>query len=351
MTNNHLIIMAGGMGSRFWPMSTPDKPKQFIDILGTGKSLLQQTVARFLPVCPVENMWIVTAGKFADTVREQVPGLPDSHILPEPCMRNTAPCIAYAVWKIKKKHPEANIVISPSDHVVMNETEFVRVIRKGLEFTAAGERILTLGIKPTRPETGYGYIKLAAPVEEEIFRVEAFREKPDRKTAEAYLQAGGYTWNAGIFIWKASVIEQAFRKFQPELAGIFDRLEEVFFTGEEEKCIAEVYPGMRKISIDYAVMEQADNVYVLPADFGWSDLGTWGTLHALSGRDEHANAVIGSGVRLIESSECMVFTDGGLQLVLQGLDGYIVAEHEGVLLVCKREEEQRISEFSAGISR
>ncbi len=343
--------MAGGMGSRFWPMSTPDKPKQFIDILGTGKSLLQQTVARFMPLCPVENMWIVTAEKFADIVREQVPGIPDSHILLEPCMRNTAPCIAYAAWKIKKRYPEANIVISPSDSVVMNEAEFVRVIRRGLEFTAAGARILTLGIKPTRPETGYGYIKLANPVEEEVFRVEAFREKPDRKTAEAYLQEGGYTWNAGIFIWKASVIEQAFRQFQPELAEVFDRLNDVFFTGEEEKQIAEAYPAMQKISIDYAIMEQADNVYVLPADFGWSDLGTWGTLHELTGRDEHANAIIGAGVRLIESNECMVFTDGGLQLVLQGLNGYIVAEHQGVLLVCKREEEQRITEFSAGISR
>ena len=343
--------MAGGMGSRFWPMSTPDKPKQFIDILGTGKTLLQQTVARFLPICPLENMWIVTAGKFSDIVREQIPGLPDSNILLEPCMLNTAPCIAYATWKIKKKNPDANIVISPSDHVVMNEAEFVRVIARGVEFTAHGDSILTLGIKPTRPETGYGYIKRSGPeVEEEIFKVEAFKEKPDRETAESYLQEGGYTWNAGIFIWKASVIEQAFRNFQPAIARVFDELEEVFFSEREAQSIAEVYPGIQKISIDYAVMEHADNIYVLPADFGWSDLGTWGTLHELSGRDEDLNAVVGNGVKLIESKECMVFTDGNLRMVLQGLDGYIVAEHQGVLLVCKREEEQRITEFSAGIS-
>lgn len=350
MNNNHVVIMAGGIGSRFWPMSTPEKPKQFIDILGTGQTLLQATVERFRGICPIENVWVVTSRKFKELVKEQLPGLPDSNILLEPCMRNTAPCVAYVTWKIKKKHPDANLVISASDHIVTDPEEFRKVIRKGLEFTAGGERILTLGMKPTRPETGYGYIEVKSGNREgEIQKVEHFKEKPDRVTAESYLKAGNYTWNSGIFLWTAETVTKAFRKYRPGLAAVFDELDGYYYTPEEQERIDEIFPRCEKISIDYAIMEQAPNIYVFPADFGWSDLGTWGSLHELSEKDVCSNAVIGSQVKLVECKDCVVRVDDGMKMVLQGLEGYIVAEKNGVVLICRKEDEQRIKEFSEGM--
>ena len=336
--------MAGGVGSRFWPMSTPDKPKQFIDVLGTGRTLLQLTVDRFAGICPIENVWVVTAEKYRDLVKEQLPDIPSSNILLEPCMRNTAPCIAYVSWKIKKADPEANLVISPSDHIVMNVAEFQRVIRQGLEFTAKEDRILTLGMNPTRPETGYGYIK--GQKGNGIKKVQEFKEKPDIETAKAYLKDGNYTWNSGIFLWNVQTIEKAFRAYQPVMAELFDSLNDYFYTAGEQKAIDQKFPQCEKISIDYAIMEHASNVYVLPADFGWSDLGTWGSLHDLSEKDDRCNAIVGKGVRMIECDNCVVRVSDDKKMVLQGLDDYIVAEQNGVFLICRKTEEQRIKEFS-----
>jgi mannose-1-phosphate guanylyltransferase len=342
--------MAGGVGSRFWPMSTPEKPKQFIDVLGTGRTLLQLTADRFTGICPPENVWVVTAEKYRDIVKEQLPEVSDDHILLEPCMRNTAPCIAYVSWKIKKRYPEANLVVSASDHIVTDVEEFVRVIRKGLEFTGSEDRILTLGMKPTRPETGYGYIKMEREAlgEGEIRKVEGFKEKPDRMTAEKYLQEGGYTWNSGIFLWSVSTVEKAFRSYQPKMSALFDSLEDYFYTEKEREIIGQKFPDCEKISVDYAIMEHAQNIYVFPADFGWSDLGTWGSLYELSGKDKEGNAIIGERVKMVECRDCIVHLSGEHQIVLQGLEGYIVAEQNGVILICRKEEEQRIKEFSYG---
>lgn len=347
---NHLVIMAGGVGSRFWPMSTPEKPKQFIDVLGVGRTLIQLTVDRFSEVCDMRNVWVVTSEHYRDLVREQLPQIPESNILLEPCMRNTAPCVAYVAWKIKKQDPEANLVISAADHIVMNVPEFVRVIRRGLVFTEKENRILTLGMLPTRPETGYGYIKVKEEQvtgEDEIKIVEGFKEKPDLQTAEKYLQEGGYYWNAGIFLWNVKTVEWAFRENQPEMAALFDTLDPVFYTDAEQTEINRKFPDCPSISVDYAIMEHARNIYVFPASFGWSDLGTWGSLYEQLPKDPDANAVVGKQVRLVESTDCVVHVSGDKRMVLQGLNGYIVAEQDNVFLICRKADEQRIKEFSS----
>lgn len=347
---NHLVIMAGGIGSRFWPMSTPEKPKQFIDVLGVGRTLIQLTVDRFREVCEMQNVWVVTSEHYRDLVQEQLPQLPESNILLEPCMRNTAPCVAYVAWKIKKQDPEANLVISAADHIVMDVPEFVRVIRHGLAFTEKENRILTLGMLPTRPETGYGYIKVKTEQvagEDEIKMVEGFKEKPDLQTAREYLQEGGYYWNAGIFLWNVKTIERAFRENQPEMAALFDALDPVFYTASEQTEINRRFPDCRSISVDYAIMEHARNIYVFPAAFGWSDLGTWGSLYEQLAKDEAGNAVVGKQVCMVESEDCVVHVSGDKKMVLQGLNGYIVAEQDNVFLICRKADEQRIKEFSS----
>lgn len=346
--NNHVVIMAGGIGSRFWPMSTPECPKQFIDILGCGKTLIQLTVERFGNVCPQENMWVVTSEKYIDTIREQLPGIPESNILAEPCPRNTAPCIAYACWKIKKKYPEANIVVTPSDQVVIDTTEFRRVIEKALLFTDKSSAIITLGIKPARPETGYGYIAAGEPItrDKEIFHVEAFKEKPDKETAEKYLAAGNYFWNAGIFVWNVRTITAVMRVYAPWIAQIFDRIYPDFYTEREEESVKKLFPTAESISIDYAVMEKAEEIYVLPAQMGWSDLGTWGALHTLLPKDKEGNATVGPDIRMYESQNCMVHASQEKRVVIQGLNDYIIAEKDNILLICQLSEEQRIKDFS-----
>ena len=346
---NHLVIMAGGVGSRFWPMSTPEKPKQFIDVLGTGRTLLQATVDRFAGVCPIENVWVVTSEKYKALVREQLPEIPESNLLLEPCMRNTAPCIAYVAWKIKQKDADANLVVSPSDHVVVDVTEFGRVIRKGLEFVSGNGRILTVGILPVRPETGYGYIKARENSGAEILEVDGFKEKPDIQTARRYLADGGYYWNAGIFLWNVRTIERAFRDNLPEVAAIFDSLESVYYTADEQAAIDRKFPECPNISIDYAVMEKAENIYVFPASFGWSDLGTWGALYDQIAKDGDSNAIVGKQVRMVESKGCIVHVADDRKMVLQGLEDYIVAEENGVLLICRKADEQRIKEFSSSL--
>ena len=352
--NNHLVIMAGGVGSRFWPMSTEEKPKQFIDVLGTGKTLLQLTVERFGQLIEPDNIWVVTNQKYVDLVSAQLPAMPRENILCEPCRRNTAPCIAYVSWRIKAKDPKANIVVTPSDHVVMNVQEFQRVISSCMDFTADSDAIVTLGMKPSRPETGYGYIQAdlsnSSLRNKQIYRVDTFREKPDLATAKEYIKKNNFFWNAGIFIWNVSTIVNAFRVYQPKLNKIFEQMLPVYGTPQEQEAINEQFPKCENISVDYAIMEKAEEIFVCPADFGWSDLGTWGSLQTLSQRDLYGNACIGENISLFESHNCIVHTTQEKKVVVQGLDGYIVAENDDTLLICKLSEEQRIKQFSASPS-
>ena len=349
-TNNHLVIMAGGVGSRFWPMSTAEKPKQFIDVLGVGKTLIQLTVERFGDLVTPENIWVVTNQKYAPIVEEQLPNIPKTNILCEPCRRNTAPCIAYVSWRIKSNDPKANIVVTPSDHIVTDIAEFQRVIKECMRFTSETDAIVTLGMKPNRPETGYGYIQADLSTSslrnKEIYRVDSFREKPDLKTAEEYIKKNYYFWNAGIFIWNVNTIVNAFRIYQPSMAKIFESMMSVYGTEKEQAFIDERFPECENISVDYAIMEKAEEIFVCPADFGWSDLGTWGSLHGQSKKDLYGNATIGQDIYLIESHNCIVHTTQEKKVVIQGLDGYIVAEKDDILLICKLSEEQRIKQFS-----
>ncbi len=349
-TNNHLVIMAGGVGSRFWPMSTSENPKQFIDVLGVGKTLLQLTVDRFGSLIPPENIWVVTNQKYAGIVKKQLADVPESNILCEPCRRNTAPCIAYVSWRIKSINPKANIVVTPSDHIVVNTAEFQRVIKECMLFTSETDSIVTLGMKPTRPETGYGYIQVDLSTSslrnKEIFRVDSFREKPDLKTAQEYIKKNYYFWNAGIFIWNVNTIVNAFRVYQPSMAKIFESLLPVYGTPQEQEMIDLKFPECENISVDYAIMEKAEEIFVCPSDFGWSDLGTWGSLREQSKKDLYGNVSIGQEINLIESHNCIVHTTQEKKVVVQGLDGYIIAENDNTLLICKLSEEQRIKQFS-----
>lgn len=342
--------MAGGVGSRFWPMSTEKYPKQFIDVLGVGKSLLQLTMERFSSICLPDNVWVVTNQNYASIVKEQLPDVPENNILCEPCRRNTAPCIAYVSWKIKAQDPKANIVVSPSDHIVTNISEFTRIITKCLEFTSETDSIVTLGIKPTRAETGYGYIQAdlssSSLSNKEIFRVDSFKEKPDLKTAQQYIQKKNYFWNSGIFLWNINTITNAFRIYQPAIANIFDSLQPIYGTLKEQEAINKYFPECDNISVDYAIMEKAEEIFTCPADFGWSDLGTWGALLEHSKKDLFGNSCIGNNINLFETHNCMIHTAQAQKVVIQGLDGYIVAEKDGILLICKLSEEQRIKQFS-----
>lgn len=343
--STHVVIMAGGIGSRFWPMSTPEYPKQFIDVMGCGMSMLQATVERYLPLCPVENIWVVTGSRYVELVREQLPHIPGHNVLAEPCVRSTAPCIAYACWKIMQKDPEANLVVTPSDAYVEDAQEYRRVIKEALNFASEGKRIVTVGIRPTRPETGYGYIAAGEFITGEIRKVNSFREKPDLKTAEEYLSAGNYVWNAGIFVWNVDTLVQSVREFVPAIAEKMDRMSEAFYTQEESAVVAEIFPTCESISIDYAVMEKADYIYTLPADFGWSDVGTWGALWTLLGHDENGNATVGDNVHLNDCQGCIVHAPNARSVVLEGLKNCIVVERDGQILVCRLSEEQRIKDF------
>ena len=341
--------MAGGIGSRFWPMSTEERPKQFIDVLGVGHTLIQMTLDRFRGVCPMENVWVVTNERYAGLVHEQLPDVPVDHILQEPCRRNTAPCIAYVSWRIKMTDPKANVVVSPSDHIVTNVDEFRRVITSCLKFAGETDAVLTLGMKPTRPETGYGYIQADltsnSPRNREIYRVDQFKEKPDLETAKHYISEHNFFWNAGIFVWSVETIVNALRVYAPRINNVFERMQNVMGTPQEQETINKVYPDCDNISIDYAVMENAEEIFVFPADFGWSDLGTWGSLLLQSQRDMYGNGLIGKNIHTFECRNCIVHTTQEKKVILQGLDGYIVAEHDDTLLICKLSEEQRIKQF------
>jgi mannose-1-phosphate guanylyltransferase len=343
----HLVIMAGGIGSRFWPMSTPQCPKQFLDITGCGKTMIQQTFERYDGIIDINHVWVVTSKDYKDLVLAQLQGISPQHVLLEPCMRNTAPCIAYVSWKIYKEDPNALMVVAPSDHLVLNKDVFKNYIKKGFNFIGTREGIITMGMQPNEPNTGYGYIEQGEETiaGEGVYKLKSFREKPDLRTAIGYLQQGGFTWNSGMFMWSAEVIVNELRKHNPDIAAIMDRIAPALFSDKEQNVVNELFPQCPKISIDYAVMEKTDIAYVMPAEYGWSDLGTWGSLHALTPHDDNNNAVIGKGVKIIDSTDCMVRMPEDKRVVIQGLKDCIVAEHDNTLLICQLSEEQRIKEW------
>lgn len=349
INNTYTLIMAGGVGSRFWPKSRNHFPKQFIDILGLGKSLLQLTYERFAHLCPKEQILILTNQAYANLVQEQLPGLPSSNILLEPSRNNTAPCIAYGSYKILQANPEANIIVAPSDHLILNEEAFLGKVAKALEFVASNEVLLTLGIQPTRADTGYGYIKYQKEhVMDElcIHKVTAFTEKPSFDKAKHYFLSKEYLWNAGIFIWSAQAIQQAFKKYTPEIDALFKQGNDSYNTLNEPKFIAKHYPLSPDISIDYAILEKADNVYTIPADIGWSDLGTWASLHAVLEKDEFKNSVSCSVSSLSQTSNCIIQAPFGKSVVVKGLDSYIVVDDGEVLLIYPKDDEQEIKQVS-----
>ena len=343
--NNYLVILAGGAGSRFWPISSEELPKQFLDILGCGRTLIQLTLERFNGLIPKENVWVVTAEKYREIVMEQLPEIPSGNILCEPCRRNTAPCICYVSWKIKKLNTKANIVVSPSDHLVVDIQAFQSAIDDSLSFAAETDAVVTLGLKPTRPETGYGYIKAdltySSSRKHNIFRVDEFKEKPTLEIAKEYIQSPNYLWNSGIFIWNVNTIINAFRVYEPEVSSIFEGLMPYYGTDKEQNKIDESYPQCKNISVDYAILEKAEEIFVFPASFSWSDLGTWNSLREQSDMDKYGNVCIGDNIKLYDTYNTIVHTCNKKEVIVEGLDGYVVAEKEGKLLVCRLSEEQR----------
>ena len=337
--------MSGGVGSRFWPFSKEGKPKQFLDFFGTGRSLLQSTFDRFKKIVPVENIYIVTNDVYAEMTKKQLPELKDDQLLLEPIRRNTAPAIAYASFRINAIDPDANIVVAPSDHLIVNEDEFIADIQKGLDFVNDNQVLFTLGIKPSRPETGYGYIQVSEEEKDGIHKVKAFTEKPNIDLARKFVDSGEFVWNSGIFLWNVNAILDAFKKYLPDINQKFNEGKDLFNTSGEKKFVDSTFPFCPNISIDYGILEKADNVYVNISNFGWSDLGTWGALHEVSDRDGEDNASLHCKSLFIESTDNVVAMSEEKLVVLQGLDGYIVAESDNVLMICKKSEEQRIKHF------
>ncbi|MDD4395536.1 MAG: mannose-1-phosphate guanylyltransferase [Bacteroidales bacterium] len=345
----YCIIMAGGVGARFWPMSRTHTPKQFIDILDDGTSLIQKTFRRFEEVCPKENIYIITNRMYADLVKKQLPGLLEEQIVLEPARRNTAPCIAYANYKIKAKNPNAIIVVAPSDHIILKEDVFKEVVTNGLNFVKNNQKLLTIGIRPSSPNTGYGYIQYKEEqVQKEcpsIFPVKIFTEKPALEVAKQFVESGEFLWNAGIFMWSLKEIQTAFEKYLPEVDDLFKQGEGLYNTPSETNFINATYQICRNISIDYGIMEKADNVCVYAADFGWSDLGTWGALYTISDKNADANMIAGNKVKTYNTNNCIINVPKNKAVVIQGLDDYIVVENDNVLLICKKENEQQIRQY------
>ncbi len=348
--SNFCIVMAGGIGSRFWPLSRTKKPKQFLDILGTGRTLLQQTVDRIRKVIPIENILIVTNEDYEDLVKKQLPEIKSQQVLLEPMRRNTAPCIAYANYKISLSDPNAKILVAPSDHIILKEHDFLEVVKKGLDFVSKNESMLTLGIQPNRPETGYGYIqingdKTSIELNQSFRKVKTFTEKPDLQMAEIFLQSGDFFWNSGMFFWSLPTIMKAFTAFLPEVDQLFREGIEFYNTNQESDFINRVYPNCKNISIDYGIMEKAENVHVLCSDFGWSDLGTWGSLYDMLSKDEENNSVTGENVFCYNSKNCLINIPENKLAVIQGLEDYIVVESDNILLICRKQDEQKIKNF------
>lgn len=342
---NYCIIMAGGIGTRFWPLSTHKKPKQFIDILGTGKTFIQMTYDRFRSICPPENFLVVTGADYLELVLEQLPELEEHQILLEPYRRNTAPCIAYANQRIEAENPDAKIIVTPADHLILKEKEFERVINNGLDFVEKHNRLLTIGLQPVRPETGYGYIQKGKEIYSEVNEVKTFTEKPDLEIAKIFYKSGEFLWNSGMFIWTLKDIQDAYKKYLPELFDLFEKGKGKYKTNAEQDFINNMYSDCQNISVDYGIMEKVTNACVHSADFGWSDLGTWNSLYAHTPKDENGNGVIGEHVKIYDSKDCIVSIPNGNIGIIQGLDNYIVVQKENRILVCKRDDEQQIRQF------
>lgn len=350
--NHYAIIMAGGVGSRFWPVSRQHYPKQFLDILGLGKTLIQLTYDRLTKICPPENIYIVANESYKELVHEQIPGLKEEQVLCEPIMRNTAPCIAFASYKIAERDPDAVMLVAPSDHLILKDDLFADTIRESFEVAEKNDILLTLGIVPTRPDTGYGYIQYTEKTLDKDFRkVKTFTEKPNLEIAQTFLSSGDFLWNAGIFIWNARAIQEAFEKYLPDIHEIFLDGGGYFNTPQEPDFIRTAYTQFTNISIDYGIMERADNVYVLPSNFGWSDLGTWKSLHEAKEKDYVDNAVNGKKVMMYDSVNCMVHVPDDKLVILQGLDDYIVVDTRDVLLVCRKSSEQEIKKMVSDVKQ
>jgi mannose-1-phosphate guanylyltransferase len=350
--NYYAAILAGGIGSRFWPQSRTSYPKQFLDILNTGKTLIQSTFERYASFLPKENIYIITVDEYIKIVQEQLPEMNPSNILAEPSRKNTAPCIAYIAFKLIQLDPEASLIVAPSDHLVLDNNEFEKVVLKALDFVTHTKAFITLGIKPTYPNTGYGYIQHElVSVADDIFKVKTFTEKPNIELAGTFIASGDFLWNAGIFIWKVGDFIKAFEQYQPEMFELFSAGQEYFNTPEEQNALARIYPLCTNISIDYALMEKANNVYVIPSSFGWSDLGTWNSAYENLEKDYLGNAVAEDNVMIIDATRCMVSAQHDKLLVLQGLDDFIIVDTDDVLLICKKEKEQQIKEYVAEVKR
>ena len=350
--NNYAAIMAGGIGSRFWPMSRTNFPKQFLDILHTGRTLIQATFDRFAKFIPTENIYIVTFEDYKEIVQKQLPELRPENILCEPSRKNTAPCVAYISYKLQQLNPEANLICAPADHIILDQEAFRKICTEALHFTAHIKGLITLGIKPTYPNTGYGYIQYEQqPVSANVFKVKTFTEKPDLDLAKTFIASGDFLWNAGIFVWQVKNIIKAFEKHLPEVHDVFDAEKALFNTAEEQEAIERIYPQCVNISIDYGVMEKADNVYLIPSSFGWSDLGTWASSYENIEKDYLENAVAGDNVMVIDATRNMVHADNKKLVLLQGLDDFIVVDTKDVLLICKKDKEQTIKEYVAEVKR
>ena len=344
--NNYVVIMAGGIGSRFWPYSRTKYPKQFHDILGTGKTMLQQTADRFATVCPKENIYVVTNAAYKNLVRENLPYLTDDQILLEPMAKNTAPCMAYAAYKIAQQNPNANIVVTPADHYVLKENEFAKTINSGVDFAAKNDAIVTIGIVPTRPDTGYGYIQYKKDEASEMKKVKRFAEKPNVETALQFLASGDFVWNGGIFIFNANTIKKSFSTHLPNIAKVFAEGDDKYYTPLEQPFIDTIYSSCDSISIDYGVMEKADNVHVTLGYFGWSDVGTWKSVYDLADKNAENNVIVGN-VLAYNTHNSIIKTPSDKLVVVNGLDGFIVAEYDGVLMICNKDDEQKVKEFVA----
>jgi len=350
--NQYVAIIAGGIGSRFWPKSRVTYPKQFLDILNTGKTLIQQTFERFEKFVPKENIFVVTSFEYTDIVKEQIPGITEENIVSEPCRKNTAPCIAFISFKIMQSNPEATLLVAPADHLILDNPTFEQTCQKAIEFVENNDALVTLGIKPTHPNTGYGYIQREADaVADNVFKVKTFTEKPNLELAKTFFASGDFLWNAGIFIWKVSAIIKSFEMHQPEMHEIFLTEKDKFNSAEEKEALEKIYPLCSSISIDYAIMEKANNVYVIPSSFGWSDLGTWTSAYDNLEKDYLGNAIAGEKVMIIDSTQCMITAPDKKLVVLQGLNDFIVIDTEDALLICKKEKEQEIKEYVAEVKK
>lgn len=350
--NNYVAIMAGGIGSRFWPVSRLNLPKQFLDILNVGKTLIQATYERFAQFIPPENIYVVTAIQYKDIVAKQLPLLNPENIVCEPSRKNTAPCIAYISYKLQQLNPESNLICAPADHLILDNTSFIKVSLEALGFTKKNNALVTLGIKPFQPNTGYGYIQYEEhAISDNIYKVKTFTEKPDLELAKTFITSGDFLWNAGIFVWKTKSIISAFEKYLPETHELFDGAKKVMNTEKEADAIELIYPLCVNISIDYGILEKADNVYVIPSTFGWSDLGTWGSAYENLEKDYMENAVAADNVILFDSTKNVVHSNGEKLILLQGLDDFIVVDTKDALLVCKKDKEQHIKEYLAEIRR